>query len=185
MGRLRDKVMIVTGATSGLGEATARLMVAEGARVVLVGRSGDRGEELSRQLGDASEFVRCDVTSEIEIARTVDLAVSRHGRLDCLFNNAGIVGAMGPIDELTVEEYDVTTTVLLRSVLLGMKHAARVMKPQRSGVILSSTSIAGVEGGWGPHLYAAAKSGVVGLTRNVAAELAPWGIRVVAVAPGK
>jgi NAD(P)-dependent dehydrogenase (short-subunit alcohol dehydrogenase family) len=101
-----------------------------------------------------------------------------------MFNNAGIVGAVGPIDETTVEEWDFTMNVLLRSVFFGMKHAARVMKAQESGVILSTSSIAGVMGGLGPHVYAAAKSAILGLTRNVAAELGPWGVRVVAIVPG-
>ena len=107
------------------------------------------------------------------------------GRLDCMFNNAGIVGTHGGIDEIPIEEYEFTMTVLLRSVFLGMKHAARVMKPQHSGVILSTTSIGGLQGGLGPHIYVAAKGAVVALTRNVAAELGAWSIRVNAIAPGK
>lgn len=185
VGRLQDKVVIVTGAASGLGEATATKMVAEGAFVLLCDIADDKGSSLAESLGDRASYVHCDVTSEAAIAAAVDLAVSKHGRLDCMFNNAGVVGASGPIDELTLEEYEFVQGVLLRSVFLGMKHAARVMKPMGSGVILSTTSIAGIEGGWGPHLYAAAKSAVVGLTRNVAAELATYGLRAVAIAPGK
>jgi NAD(P)-dependent dehydrogenase (short-subunit alcohol dehydrogenase family) len=184
-GRLQGKVAVVTGAASGLGEATARLMVAEGALVLLADIADQRGQALADALGGQAEYVHCDVTVEDDVRNAVDAAAARHGRLDCMFNNAGVVGASGPIDELTLDEFEFVTAVLLRSVFLGMKHAARVMKPQGSGVILSTTSIAGIEGGWGPHLYAAAKSAIVGLTRNVAAELAPWGIRAVAIAPGK
>jgi NAD(P)-dependent dehydrogenase (short-subunit alcohol dehydrogenase family) len=184
-GRLQDKVAIVTGAASGLGEATARRMIAEGAFVLLADIADDKGAALADSLGDRATYLHCDVTTESDVAAAVDGAVSRHGHLDCMFNNAGVVGASGPIDELTVEEYEFVQSVLLRSVFLGMKHAARVMKPRGQGVILSTTSIAGIEGGWGPHLYAAAKSAVVGLTRNVAAELATYGIRAVAIAPGK
>ena len=184
-GRLQDKVAIVTGAASGLGEATARQMIAEGAFVLLADIADDKGQALAETLGERASFVHCDVTAEADVAATVDQAMSLYDRLDCMFNNAGVVGASGPIDELTVDEYDLVQSVLLRSVFLGMKHAARVMKPQGSGVILSTTSIAGIEGGWGPHLYAAAKAAVVGLTRNVAAELATYGVRVVAIAPGK
>lgn len=183
--RLQDKVIVVTGAASGLGEATAAKMVAEGALVMLADIADDRGRALADSLGDRAAFVHCDVTSEGDISGIVDLAIERHGHLDCLFNNAGVVGASGPIDELTVEEFDFAVAVLLRSVFLGMKHASRVMKPRGQGVILSTTSIAGIEGGWGPHLYSAAKSGVVGLTRNVAAELATYGVRCAAIAPGK
>ncbi len=184
-GRLQDKVAIVTGAASGLGEATARQMIAEGAHVLLADINDSKSEALAAELGERALHLHTDVSAEADVARAVDAAVEQHGRLDCMFNNAGVVGASGPIDELTVEEYEFAQGVLLRSVFLGMKHAARVMKPRGSGVILSTTSIAGVEGGWGPHLYAAAKSAVVGLTRNVASELATYGVRAVAIAPGK
>ncbi|PXY33400.1 hypothetical protein BAY59_09925 [Prauserella coralliicola] len=183
--RLRDKVAVVTGAASGIGEAIARSMVEEGASVLLADIADSKGKAVAGELGDSAEFVHCDVTSESDIRALVDRAVDQHGRLDCMVNNAGVVGASGPIDALSVDDFELATSVLLRSVFLGTKHAARVMKPQGSGVILATTSIAGVQGGWGPHLYAAAKSGVIGLTRNVAAELATWGIRAVAIAPGK
>jgi NAD(P)-dependent dehydrogenase (short-subunit alcohol dehydrogenase family) len=184
-GRVAGKVVAITGAASGLGEATARLMAAEGARVVLADIQDDRGERLAAELGDGARYVRCDVTSEPEVAGLVDVAVQEFGRLDCMFNNAGIVGAHGGIDEIPLEEYEYTMAVLLRSVFLGMKHAARVMKPQASGVILTTTSIGGLQGGLGPHVYGAAKAAVVALTKNVAAELGAWSIRVNAIAPGK
>ena len=183
--RLAEKVVIVTGAASGLGEATARLLAAEGARVVLADIQDQCGEQLAAELGEAAEYFHCDVTAETDVARVVDGAVARFGRLDCLFNNAGIIGAHGGIDEIRLEEYEFTMAVLLRSVFLGMKHAARVMKPQRSGVILSTSSIGGLHGGLGTHVYAAAKGAIVALTKNVAAELGAWSIRVNAIAPGK
>jgi NAD(P)-dependent dehydrogenase (short-subunit alcohol dehydrogenase family) len=184
-GRVAGKVVAITGAASGLGEATARLMAAEGARVVLADIQDDRGERLAAELGDGARYVRCDVTSEPQVAGVVDTAVEQFGRLDCMFNNAGIVGAHGGIDEIPLEEYEYTMAVLLRSVFLGMKHAARVMKPQASGVILTTSSIGGLQGGLGPHVYGAAKAAVVALTKNVAAELGAWSIRVNAIAPGK
>ncbi|MXP20002.1 glucose 1-dehydrogenase [Gordonia sp. HNM0687] len=184
-GRLEGKVIIVTGAASGLGQASARRMTEEGADVLLADINEAQGHAIAEELGPRAAFRRCDVTSEDDVASLVDDAVTRHGRLDCMFNNAGVVGASGPIDELRLDEFEFVTAVLLRSVFLGMKHAARVMKPVGAGVILSTTSIAGVQGGWGPHLYAGAKAGVVGLTRNVAAELSTHGIRVVAIGPGK
>lgn len=184
MGRVEGKVAVVTGGASGFGAATARLMAAEGASVVVADVQDDLGRAVAEELGGAAVFRHTDVSVEEDVAAAVDTAVSRFGRLDIMFNNAGIVGAVGPIDEIPLDEYEFTMSVLLRSVFLGMKHAARVMKQQESGVILSTSSIAGVMGGLGPHVYAAAKSAVIGLTRNVAAELGPWGVRAVAIVPG-
>jgi NAD(P)-dependent dehydrogenase (short-subunit alcohol dehydrogenase family) len=184
-GRVSGKVAVITGAASGLGEATARLMHAEGARVVLTDIQDDRGQRVAAELGDRARYVHCDVTSESDVAHAVDAAKDEFGRLDCMFNNAGIIGAHGGIDEIPLQEYEFTMAVLLRSVFLGLKHAARVMKPQRSGVILNTTSIGGLQGGLGPHVYGAAKGAVVALTKNVAAELGAWSIRVNAIAPGK
>ena len=184
-GRVSGKVVVVTGAASGLGEATARLMHAEGAAVLLTDIQDARGQRIAAELGERSRYLHCDVAAEPDVANAVDTAVREFGRLDCMFNNAGIVGTHGGIDEIPIEEYEFTMTVLLRSVFLGMKHAARVMKPQHSGVILSTTSIGGLQGGLGPHIYGAAKGAVVALTKNVAAELGAWSIRVNAIAPGK
>ncbi len=183
--QLDGKIAIVTGGASGLGEATARLMATKGATVVLADIQDERGRRICDEIGGDASYRHCDVADEDQVEGLVDHAVATHGRLDCMFNNAGIVGAMGPIDEIPLAEYEFTMAVLLRSVFLGTKHAARVMKPRRSGVILSTTSVAGVQGGLGPHVYAAAKAAVVGLTRNVAAELGAWSIRVNAIAPGK
>jgi NAD(P)-dependent dehydrogenase (short-subunit alcohol dehydrogenase family) len=184
-GRVSGQVAVVTGAASGLGEATARLMHAEGASVILTDIQDERGQRVAAELGDRCRFLHCDVTSELDVAGAVDAAVREFGRLDCMFNNAGIVGTQGGIDEIPLEEYEFTMAVLLRSVFLGMKHAARIMKPQQSGVILNTTSIGGLQGGLGPHIYGAAKGAVVALTKNVAAELGAWSIRVNAIAPGK
>ena len=184
-GRVAGKVVVVTGAASGLGEATARLMHAEGGMVVLSDIQDDRGRQVVNELGDRAHFVHCDVSSEPDVANVVDSAVGEFGRLDCMFNNAGIIGAHGPIDEISLDEYEFTMAVLLRSAFLGMKHAARIMKPQRSGVILSTSSIGGLQGGLGTHVYGAAKGAIVALTKNVAAELGAWSIRVNAIAPGK
>ena len=185
MGLLDDRVVAITGAASGLGAASARRAAAEGARVLLADIQDERGAALAAGLGPAATYVHCDVTREADVAALVDRAVADAGRLDCLVNNAGIVGAVGPIDELDVAEYEFSMGVLLTSVVLGLKHGARVMKPRRSGVIVSISSVAGVMGGLGPHAYAAAKTAVVGLTRNVAAELGAYGIRVTAIAPGR
>lgn len=184
-GALEGKVMAVTGGASGIGAATARLAAAAGASVLLADIQDDLGRVVAEDIGSAACYRHCDVSREGDIAALVDAAVSEFGQLDCMFNNAGIVGAIGPIDEIPLEEYEFTVGILMRSVFLGMKHAARVMKPRHRGVILSTTSCVGLRGGLGPHVYAGCKAAIVGLTRNVAAELGSWGIRVNAIAPGK
>ncbi len=181
--RLAGKVAAITGAASGIGEATARLFVAQGCRVALGDIQADKGAALADELGDAAVFTRCDVTKEDDVSALVDLAVSEFGKLDVMFNNAGIVGAIGPIDTTPAEEWLATLDVLLNGVFYGMKHAARVMKPQGSGSIISMSSVAGVTGGLGPHAYAAAKHAVVGITRNVGAEVCGYGVRVNTIAP--
>ncbi|HLO34566.1 MAG TPA: glucose 1-dehydrogenase [Candidatus Deferrimicrobium sp.] len=184
MGRLDGRVALVTGGASGLGEATARRFIAEGASVVIADLQDDRGGHLAGELGADADFIRTDVTREDDVAAAVDRAVDRYGALDVMFNNAGIVGATGPIAALDLEEYEATMAVLLRGAVLGMKHAARVMVPRRSGSILSTSSVAGVMGGLGPHVYSTAKAAIIGLTQSVAAELVTHGIRVNCIVPG-
>ncbi len=182
--RLAGKVAVITGGASGIGEATARRFVAEGARVIVADIQAVAGQAVADSLGDSARFISCDVTDESQVAAAVDLGVSTWGRLDVMFNNAGIIGAVGSIAETSTEAWLKTTDVLLHSVFYGCKHAARVMIPQGSGAIISTTSIAGVIGGLGPHAYTAAKTAVVGLTKSVASELIQYDITVNAIAPG-
>ena len=182
-GRLEGKSAAITGAASGFGAATARRFVAEGCRVVLGDIQEGPAATLARELGPAAIFLRCDVTREEDVAPLVDCAVREFGALDVMFNNAGIVGAVGPIATTPAEEWKATLDVLLNGVFYGMKHAARVMKPRMKGSIVSMASTAGLMGGLGPHAYCAAKHAVVGLTKNVSAELCRHGIRVNAIAP--
>jgi NAD(P)-dependent dehydrogenase (short-subunit alcohol dehydrogenase family) len=183
-GRLDGKVAIVTGGASGIGEGTVRRFHDEGACVVIGDLQADAGSALAAQLGQAAAFVRTDVTVEEDVAALVDTAVTRFGSVDVMFNNAGIMGALGPIDCTSLAEADLTIAVNLRGVLCGMKHAARVMKPRRQGVILSTSSPAGMLGGVGPHVYSAVKAGIIGLSNSVAAELRRYGIRVNTLVPG-
>ncbi len=183
MNRLSNKTVVVTGAASGIGAATARLVVAEGGNVVIADLQDERGEALAAELGDAATYVHADVTREDDIAGAVAAAVERFGGIHGMVNNAGIVGAVGSIMETPVEEFDFTMSILARAVFLGIKHAARAMQDS-GGAIVSIASTAGVVGGLGPHAYTMAKHGVVGITKSAASELSPLGIRVNAVAPG-
>lgn len=183
-GRLAGKVALVTGGASGIGEGTVRRLVADGARVVVADIQAEAAAKVAAEHGDRCRPIAADVTKEADVAAAVDLAVTEFGQLDVAFANAGIFGAYGPIDKTRMADVDLTWAVDLRGVFVTMKHAARVMIPRGSGVIIATTSPAAVVGGIGNHAYSAAKAGILGLMRSVAAELRPHGIRVNAVMPG-
>jgi NAD(P)-dependent dehydrogenase (short-subunit alcohol dehydrogenase family) len=184
-GRLDGRVAVVTGGASGIGAATVRRFVAEGARVIVADVQLDAGRAIAADLGDAARFMATDVTREADVAAAIACALDAFGGLDVMFNNAGIIGVTGPIATLPVDDYERTMAVLLRSVALGMKHAAAAMIPRGRGVILSTSSPAAFAGGMGAHVYSAAKAAIVGLTQSVAAELWHHGIRVNAIVPGR
>jgi NAD(P)-dependent dehydrogenase (short-subunit alcohol dehydrogenase family) len=182
--RFDGKVGVVTGGASGIGEGIVRRLVAEGGRCLIADLQEERGRALAEELGDAVRFLRIDVSIEHDVASMVDVAVSEFGALDCLFNNAGILGVVGSVVDTARSDWDRTMAVLLTSVFLGIKHGARIMRAQGSGAIVNTASTAGVRGGLGPHAYTAAKHAVVGLTESAAVELMPAGVRVNAIAPG-
>jgi NAD(P)-dependent dehydrogenase (short-subunit alcohol dehydrogenase family) len=185
VGRLDGKVAVITGAASGIGRRTAEVFAEEGARVVIADRDDERGRRVAEALGVQASFIRTDVAIGADISAAVEHAVQRFGRLDIMYNNAGFGGARDGIAELTEEGWDATMAVLLRAVFLGMKYAAAVMKPQRSGVILSTASVAGLTTAWStPHIYNTAKAAVIQLTKSVALELGEYGIRVNCLCPG-
>ena len=189
--RLEGKVAVVTGGGNGIGRATVLRFLAEGARGVVVAdlnvETGNETIELARKAGhgDRARFVRTNVAEEADVATALAAAPKAWARLDCVFNNAGIAGAIGPITHIAVEDWDFTMNVLVRGVFLGMKHGARILKGQREGgSIISTASVAGLSGGDGPQAYSAAKAAVINLTRVVAIELAPDRIRVNCICPG-
>lgn len=181
--RLEGKVAVITGATSGIGEASARLFIAQGASVVLAGRSAERGQQIARELGERALFLAADVTREADIAALVDTAVERFGRLDCMFNNAG-GPTPGELESVSEEQLAYAHNLLFSSVVLGIKHALRAMKAQGSGSIINNSSIAAHRSGQGTLLYSCAKAAVSHLTRLTSVQLGPLGIRVNAISPG-
>src|SRR5689334_2967447 len=158
MARLDGKVAVVTGAASGIGEGAARLFAAEGARVVLADVQDARCERLVEELGPSTSAWHTDVTQESDIAGAVGHAVEKFGRLDVMFNNAGIGGVGGPIETTDAAALRQTVDVLFIGVVLGMKHAAPIMKAQRSGSIISTASIAGIMPSISAHVYSACKA---------------------------
>ena len=180
--RLEGKTALITGAASGIGAAAVERFVSEGCRVCLCDIQAEQGQALADKCGDGNLFVPCNVTNEDAVAAAVDAAVENFGHLDILFHSAGIVGAVGPVATTPGDEWRFSIDVLLNGTFYAMKHAARVMQPRGRGSIITMASTAGLMGGLGPHAYAAAKHGVVGLTKNVAAELAAYGVRVNAIA---
>ena len=183
-GRLENKVAVITGGASGIGEGTVRRFVAEGAKCVIADIQYERAGELAEELGENAVAFSVDVADESQVKATVEFAVSEFGQLDIMFNNAGILGSVGPISEIDGDGWLRTIDVLLNSVFYGIKHAAKVMIKQGSGSIINTASTAGVRAGLGPHVYTAAKHGVVGLSQSVATELGPHGVRVNVIAPG-
>lgn len=188
--KLRGKVAVITGGASGMGQATVMRFLEEGARVVVAdfnAQSGAQTLDLAANNGhtDQVRFIRTNVTQESDVEAMIAHAMSEFGRLDIVFNNAGVGGTVGPIWDIDVDEWDYTFDVLTKGVFLGIKHAARAMKRQgEGGAIVNTASIAGLSGGGGPLAYSAAKAAVVNLTRAAALQLAPDRIRVNAICPG-
>src|ERR1700761_6288351 len=183
-GRLDGKVAVITGGVSGIGLGTVELFVAEGAEVVAADIQDEKGRMLEQRFGGAVRYARCDVTVEADIAGALGLAQSEFGGLDVLFNNAGISDMMREIAELQAETWSWIFDVLVRGPALGMKHAATLMRERGGGSIINTASIAGLQAGWGPLAYSAAKAAVVHMSRCAAAELSPQNIRVNAICPG-
>jgi len=181
--RLKDKVAIITGGTSGIGESTAEVFVNEGATVVIAGRGEESGKAIAERLGDKAHYIKCDVMHEEEIANLVEATADRFGKIDCLFNNAG-ASSKGTLETVTPDDFDYSMRLLVGSVVFGIKHASVVMKKQGSGCILNNSSIAAIRMKQGGYLYCAAKAAVTHLTKVAGIELGEYGIRVNAISPG-
>ena len=180
-------VVLVTGALTGIGRATALAFARESARIVISGRRDDEGQKLAvelQKLGGEAEFIRADVRHEGDVRSLIDKTVSRFGRLDAAVNCAGTEGTPGPVTEQTAETYAATFDTNVLSTLLSMKHEMRVMLAQGSGSIVNISSTYGHTGAAGASLYSASKHAVEGLTKSAALEAASSGVRVNMVAPG-
>jgi NAD(P)-dependent dehydrogenase (short-subunit alcohol dehydrogenase family) len=184
---MNTPVVLITGALTGIGRATAVAFAQAGANVVVSGRHEEAGQAFAaelRNLGAEAEFVQADVRHEEDVQNLVDRTVQRFGRLDVAVNNAGTEGRPGPVTEQSAETYAATFETNVLGTLLSMKHELRVMQPQGSGSIVNLSSTMGQRGAAGASLYTASKHAVEGLTKAAALEAAAFSVRVNAVAPG-
>ena len=183
MTRLKDKVALITGGTSGIGAETARLFIKEGAKVVISGRSQEKGSKLAEELGDQALYCHSDVTKEQDIDKAITFTTSELGKIDILFNNAGGPVGVG-LEKVTQKDIDYGVHLLLASVILGTKYAIPHMRKNGGGCIINNSSIAGIRFRQGDPLYAALKAGVTHFTKMSGVELGKDNIRVNAISPG-
>ena len=183
MQRLQNKVAIITGGTSGIGEATAEVFAEHGCKVVIAGRSKEKGERLAKRLGDTVAYMQADVLQEDDIQAVIEFANKTFGKLDILFNNAG-AATRTSLETVTQEVFNHDIHLLLGSVIFGIKHAIAPLKANGGGVIINNASIAGHRYGQGTLLYSAAKAAVAHYTKLAGVELGPHNIRVNCISPG-
>jgi len=183
-GRLDGKVVVITGAASGIGRGTVDLFVAEGAKVIAADIQDDKGARIEEQHKGKAKYVHCDVSREIDIANAVAAAVKQFGKLTTIFNNAGTGGASDTPENMTAECFDAVMHLHIRAALFGMKYAVPEMKKAGGGSVISTASVAGLQAGYGPLLYSIAKAGIIHMSKVAATQLSPYNIRVNAICPG-
>lgn len=184
---MNHPVVLITGALTGIGRATAVAFAKEGARLVVSGRREEAGQTLAgelRALGAEAEFLRADVRFETEVRSLIEQTIARFGRIDMAINNAGIEGQIAPIVDQSIDNYETTFATNVLGTLLSIKYEMSAMLPQGAGSIVNLSSIAGQVGMAGASVYVASKHAVEGLTKTAALEGAAFGVRVNAVAPG-
>lgn len=193
--RLADKVAVVTGGASGMGRSTVLRYLAEGAKVVIADFNVDHGQDTLDAISDAgfsdaAKFIKTDVAKEKDVLAALECATESFNKLDVVFNNAGVGGAIGPVWDIDEAEWDYTFDVLVKGVMFGIKHGSKIMRRQNEsgtalgGSIINTASVAGMSGGCGPLVYSAAKAAVINLTRAAGIQLAPDRIRVNSINPG-
>jgi NAD(P)-dependent dehydrogenase (short-subunit alcohol dehydrogenase family) len=182
--RLLNKVVIITGATSGIGLEIARFSISQGANVVISGRRENEGKKIVNQLGERCQFIQCDVLHEDQICTLVEQTFNHYGKIDAIFNNAGAPDFVRNIEDISYDKIRQSLDLLLTSVIIGTREAARIMGKQKYGSIVNTASIAGHWGGCGGSVYSAAKAGVIHFSKVTSLELAKCNVRVNSISPG-
>ena len=182
--RFKNKVVAITGATSGIGLRTLELFVEQGARVVAIDREVEAGVELQNRFSGSVHFVKCDVMNLQELKTAIDSAETTFGGLDILFNNAGSAGTRQTVEDFDAQGWDDTHALLVRAIAAGTAYALPHMKKRGGGAIVNTASIAGLQAGFGPLSYSVAKAAVIHYTKVSAAQLSAHGIRINSIAPG-
>jgi NAD(P)-dependent dehydrogenase (short-subunit alcohol dehydrogenase family) len=183
-GRLEGLVAVITGAASGIGRGTVDLFVSEGARVIAADIQDEKGGQIEDDHKGRARYFHCDVTKERDVEAAVAAAMESFGRLDCLFNNAGTQGPRDSADGVTAEGFDQAMHLQVRAALFGIKYAVPAMKAAGGGSIISTSSVAGLQAGYGPLLYSTAKAAIIHMTKSAAYQLGPFNIRVNCICPG-